>query len=359
MSVKKTIPARRSSARRNPVRTLFLALIGTLICVPAPVHAQRDNDPLVALVADGKGHVNYHAGVVKATGYGAPPAASNVSSPAQARLMAIGAAKADALRNLAMAVSSVQVTAETTVKNYVLENDTVKTQISALLKSPRVISEKFQPDGTAVVVVALPLYGEDSIAAVVFPEALPEFKRRIARVNLPDPEPGAEALPRGGAGADADGRFRGPEKPAVRVAAPRPAAKPAPLRGPEPGPTPLSDPGPFSAVIIDCRGLGVKAIMSPKLYDTAGREVYGTVRVTPEYAIETGIVSYPRSMAEAIQSARAGNHPLIVKAIRVGDKHRFNPVISLEDADRILAANNRDGFLEQTRVIFLVDPIRY
>jgi hypothetical protein len=98
--------------------------------------------------------------------------------------------------------------------------------------------------------------------------------------------------------------------------------------------------------------------MSPKLYDTAGREVYGTIRVTPEYAIETGIVSYPRSMAEAIRSARSGKHPLIIKALRVADKHRFHPVISLEDADRIIASNNRDGFLEQTRVIFLVDPVR-
>ena len=103
---------------------------------------------------------------------------------------------------------------------------------------------------------------------------------------------------------------------------------------------------------------GYSNIKSFKLYDTTGREVYGTVRVSPEYAIETGIVGYPRSMAEAIRSARAGSRPLIVKAVRVADKHRFHPVISLEDADRILAANNRDKFLLRTAVIFLVDPVQ-
>jgi hypothetical protein len=102
----------------------------------------------------------------------------------------------------------------------------------------------------------------------------------------------------------------------------------------------------------------VSAVMSPKLYDTTGREVYGTVRVRPDYAIETGIVGYPRSMRQALQGSRAGSHPLIVRAVRVADKFRFNPVISLEDADRILAANNRDGFLQRTAVIFLVDPVR-
>jgi hypothetical protein len=127
---------------------------------------------------------------------------------------------------------------------------------------------------------------------------------------------------------------------------------------PEPGVTPQTDNGPFTSLIVDCRGLRIDAIMSPKLMDTAGREIYGTVRVTPEYAIETGIVGYPRSMPDALRSARAGAHPLIVKAVRANDKFRFNPCISMEDGDRILAANNRDRFLEATRVIFLVDPLK-
>lgn len=339
----------RSFRRCSVVLTVTTAASAVALAIPAraQVNVQInvrgnggvsvDRDPLVDTVANGKGRINYSAGVIKATGYGAP--SKLAGSPVQAKLMAMGAAKADALRNLAMAVSSIQVTATTKVRNYVLQSDVIETKLESILQSPRVVSEKFQKDGMAVVIVELPMYGEDSIASVVLPEVLPE------------PSPSAPALP-----APAPGTFKGPDEPAIRIERPT-AARPS-YKQSDPGVTPLSDSGPFSAVIIDCRGHDIQAVMSPKLFDTTGREVYGTVRVSPEYAIETGIVGYPRSMGEALAGARAGSHPLIIKAVRAADKFRFHPVISLEDADRILAANNRDHFLERTAVVFLVDPIR-
>jgi len=306
---------------------------------PVTININAQDTPVVDVVAGGRGRVNYAAGVIKATGYGAMPA--RAESVAQARLMALGAAKADALRNLAMSINDVRVTATTRVKNYVLESDVVRTEVEALLRAPRIVSEKMESDGTAVVIMELPMYGKESLAAAVLPEVLRE-------------EGAAAPLP------PADFKvFRGPDQPAVRIEAPRPRPLPAPLRGPEPGPTSESETGPFSAVLVDCRGLGIEAVMSPKLYDTAGREIYGTVRVSHDYAIEVGVVAYPRSMAEAINGSRAGSHPLIVRAVGFADKHRFNPVISKEDGDRILAANRRDGFLERTAVLFLVDPVRY
>ncbi|MDX1933722.1 MAG: hypothetical protein SFU56_14080 [Capsulimonadales bacterium] len=352
-------------------RMLALVLAGLLLPMVPPVAVsaeERQDDPLVDTVSNGRGRINYSAGVVKATGYGAPPAEGVAGTPAQAKLMALGAARADALRTLAMTVSSIQVTAETKVKNYVLEKDEVRTSLSALLKSPRVVSEAMQADGTAVVVMELPLYGPRSVASIVYPEVLknrtaPRTETEEFSAAAPSTFSGpgvriASALPAGGAGADVSGNFRGPAKPAIKVVPPVVRSGRI-YSAVEPGLTPRSDNGPFTSVLIDCRGLNVEAIMSPKIYDTTGREVYGTVRVTPEYAIDTGIVSYPRSMGEAIRSARAGAHPLIVRGIRTADRHRFNPVISMEDADRILAANNRDRFLEQTRVILLVDPVRY
>lgn len=334
------------------VATAFSLLAASALILPTAASAQVnvqinvrsggkvdvDRNPVVDTIENGKGRINYAAGVVKATGYGAIPKGY---PPAQSRLMAMGAAKADALRNLAMTVASIQVTATTKVRNYVLQSDVVETKLETILQSPRVISEKFNNDGTATVVVELPMYGEDSIAAAVLPEVLPS-----APVEIP-PAPAGVSV------------FKGPDEPAVPIKAPTASRPEYRLPGGvEPGVTPAAESGPFSAVIVDCRGLGINAVMSPKLYDTTGREVYGTVRVSPEYAIETGIVSYPRSMAEAVNSARAGSRPLIIRAIRAADKHRFNPVISMEDADRILAANNRDHFLERTAVVFLVDPIR-
>jgi hypothetical protein len=280
--------------------------------------------------------------------------------------MALGAARADALRTLAMSVSSIQVTAETTVKNYVLQKDEVQTRLSALLQNPKIVSEKVLADGTAEVVVELPMYGPGSVAAVVYPEVLgnrsqTEYEPLAPPTAIPPVAPtitpGVNPQLVYGAGSDENGNFRGPKTPAVRVK-PTVPTNTRNLPNVELPTTPLSDNGPFTSVIIDCRGLNVEAIMSPKIYDTTGREIYGTMKVSYDFAIDTGIVGYPRTSTEALRSARAGKRPLIVRALRVADKHRFHPVISLEDGDRILATNNRDRFLEQCRVILLVDPVR-
>ncbi len=309
---------------------LTLAPQGTTVTTTTTT-VRRDADPLVDTGVNGKARVNFNAGVIKATGSGALPAPGVATNDAQARLMALGAAKADALRNLAMMVSSVQVTSETRVKNFQTESDTVETRLEAVLRNARVIREDFK-DGVATVTVEMSLYGDNSVAEAVFPEILPE-----QQPASPD--------------------WEGPREPAIALP-PAKMPRPLPPLGREPGLTPASDNGPFTSVIVDCRGMDIQAAMAPKLMDDAGNEVYGTVRVSADYAIAVGIVGYPRSMSEAIRSRRAGAHPLIVRATGAGDKHRFNPTISRSDAERILAANVRDHFLEKTSVVFLVDPLK-
>lgn len=344
---------------------LFAALSLTLLSLPTlSVGAQSDNDPYVDIVAQGKGRVNYSAGVVKATGYGAPP--TNSQNPAQARLMAMGAAKADALRNLAMAVSSIQVTATTKVKNYVTESDTVETKVTAILQNARIISETIGKDGMASVTVEIPLYGERSVASAVLAEALlePRAEPRVepaprARPEKPTraPEPEPEPLP--------DRAFK--TRPADPFKEPRGGARPIKVepRKPKPEPKnyhlPITSPieeGPFTSVIIDCRGLGIQAVMSPKIYDAAGREVYGTLQVDVDYAIEVGIVGYPRSVEEALSSKRAGQKPLVVRALRAKDASKIDVVLSNEDGRRILEENRQGEFLAKCRVILLCDPVR-
>ena len=52
-----------------------------------------------------------------------------------------------------------------------------------------------------------------------------------------------------------------------------------------------------------------------------------------------------------------GNNPLVVKAVEVkGGKNsinKVNVVVSVEDADRILLANEKSGMLENLAVVFV------
>lgn len=341
-------------------RTLLLA---SLALVPTPAHSAQQSP------------VNYTAGVVRATGSGAPPTASQ--NPAQARLMALGAAKADALRNLAMAVSSIQVTATTKVKNYVTESDTVETKISALLQNARIVSETVGKDGTATVTVEIPLYGPRSVASAVLAEVI--LDPRDLHGNAPAPRPEVRPEPR----PEPDRRPRRPippmpERPNLPnknvpltprpgFIEPRGGAKPLPVEPRSPRPTPRllplrltapSETGPFTSLIVDCRGLGIQAVMSPKLYDASGHEVYGTLRVDIDYAIEVGIVGYPRSVEEALTGKRAGERPLVVRALRAKDSYKIDVVLSDDDARRVIQADQQAHFLEKCRVILLCDPVR-
>jgi hypothetical protein len=272
----------------------------------------------VEIVAAGRGRINYEAGVVKAIGLGAVAPPTLRKSRSQDVLDARDAAMNDALRALGMAASQVRVTAETRVANYVTKSDDVRVRVEALLKNAEVIEERMLPSsGVYRVVVLARLTGPNSLLEAVSP-----------------PEP-----PR-----------------------PLPAATPTPAPAPTPDPNapgmPAPDGAEYSSLIVDCRGLNVTACMSPKLYDEDGDEVYGTMKISADYAIDTGIVAFPRSMSEARRSARVGNNPLLVRAHWVRDQNRFCPVISRRDAERARAANGDSHFFERTAVLFLVDPVR-
>ena len=71
----------------------------------------------------GSGGVDWRNGYVHVIGYGVPP--QGVYG-AQAKLMARGAAKADAYRNAVEVLKGVRVDSQSYVRNYVMQNDEVR-----------------------------------------------------------------------------------------------------------------------------------------------------------------------------------------------------------------------------------------
>jgi hypothetical protein len=114
--------------------------------------------------------------------------------------------------------------------------------------------------------------------------------------------------------------------------------------------------GPYTSLIVDARGFGVDRAMSPKVRKTDGSEVWGTLSVTPDFAIENGVVSYATSMEMAMKSSRCGKNPLVIKAVgkSVGGA-ACDVLISDEDASRVLSEDSAGKFLNTCRVVFIVD----
>lgn len=115
----------------------------------------------------GIGMINWTDGLVTVKGTGAPP---ENTPEGQARLMARRAAISDAYRNLAELINGVQVTSETTVKNFVTESDKILTKVQGFIKGAQVVDEKNLSDGTVEVVISVNLIGQDSLGSIVMTE---------------------------------------------------------------------------------------------------------------------------------------------------------------------------------------------
>lgn len=217
-----------------------------------------------------------------------------------------------AQRNLVGIIKGLQIDSETTMEDFLIGRDTVNRKISGILRGAQVVEEDVTSDGGYYVIMRVPLYGQDSIAAAIVPE--------IA-TNTPKPfETVTET-----------------ELPSAEVQSLHTAN--------------------YTGVIIDATGLGLGRTFSPVIYDTNGRAVYGVENLQPDPIIKFGMVSYSTSPTDQTARDRAGSSPLVVKAVEVrggqNSVNKVNVVVSVEDADRILMANENSHMLERCAVVFV------
>ena len=239
-----------------------------------------------------EGTTDWGKGVIRVIGNGVGKAKYKNKSPGQYRLTAQQAARMDAQRKLAEYAMGVQVSAESSMTDLALDDDTVKTRLnSVILKNAVQIGEaKYYEDGICEIVMELNLYGGvESVAPV-----------DITIINQPS------------------------------------------VVGNN-----------YTGLVIDCRGLGgVNPVMSPVIKNTNGQAIYGHQNLDYDKIIVNGMASYAEDAYDQVSRERAGNNPLVIKAVKLSDLNA-NPVVSVEDADKILAANQYDRFLENCAVVFV------
>ena len=288
---------------------------------------------------------NWQAGVIKAQGFGAPPA--DASSDAQASLMARRAAVVDAYRALLEASLDVTVRSRTSVERAGVKWDTVETQVEGIVRNAAVLDERQYGDGRYEVTVQMPLYGPNGLGQTVMPyvgPAAPPAPVPPASV-LPAPPPPAPVLP-------------APSPPRVTPAVPprRPGVSPLPV-------PPPAAPVAYTGLIVVVDGVHLDRSMSPAVLTPEGEVVYGRGwwkpgQISQELANNYGIVGYSATAGGG--DSRAGSNPLIVHAVGVSgpplSNFKTDVVISDEDAARIQAANAEGHFLDQLHVDIVVTP---
>ena len=278
---------------------LTVGLAAALLVTPAGAQMLGSVGEMNVIEVIGNGQVNWTVGTVRATGIGAYP--PNASNPVQAAAMAERAAITVARRNLLEIVKGVRIDSSTTVENFVATSDVIKSKVRGFIQGARVVEKKTLPAGGISVVMEIKLRGP--FADTLLPEVI-----------------------------------QTPVAPSVRPSTPAKAPDTV-----------------YTGLVVDARGLGVRPAMAPKIIDEKGEEIYGSAYVSRNYAIQQGMAGYSRSLEAARKNERVTDKPLVVKALKSAGASSSDIVISNVDARTLQAAAQKLKFLEQCKVMIILD----
>ena len=260
-------------------------------CLNAQVYQQVAN----------AGAINWQDQIIVSTGIGAP----NPKMPLAAqRAGAIEAAKRVALRNLLETVKGMAINSETTVENAMISSDIINTQVSGIVRNFKVVNTRYMSTGDVEVDVEIPLSG------VLFDALLPQ-------------QVGGPMMP--GQNFPIDPSFL-PQQSGV-----------------------------FTGLIVDPRGTNLRPAMAPKILDEQGNEVYGSGYVSRDYAVQIGVVGYEKDINRARTDERVKDNPMLIKGMKASGTNKTDLVISNSDAQRVLAAAKNMNFMEQCKVMIILD----
>jgi hypothetical protein len=279
-------------------KTGFFAVVTTvLIFIAGSARAQfagTITDVVTPVGSTGK--VDWTTNVVTAVGIGTSPA--QPSSASQARATAERVALEVAYRNLLGAIKGVQVDSTTTVENFMVTSDVIKTEVNGFIQGATIMDKKYMSDGSVEVTIGVKLTG--ALADTLLPKG----------ATSPSPPTGAAST--------APGQI-------------------------------------YTGLIVDARGLGVRPAMAPKILNEDGKEVYGSAWVNRDWAVWEGMVGYLKDPAAVQTNPRVADRPLTVKALKVFGDGRVDMVISNADAATLQGATQNLNVLEKCRVVILVD----
>ncbi len=239
------------------------------------------------------GEINWTSQVVRATGIAVPGGVGG-------RAGMIRVAEMDALRQILETVKGMQLSAETTVENYMLTSDVIRSRVEGIVRDYRRVGDPvYMSDGSIEITVEMDLRGAG----------------RFYDAILSPQMGGAQPMVTG----------------------------------------PVGTAGVYTGLVIDARGMGIRPAIAPRILSDSGDEIYGSRVVDRQWAIQQGMVGYARDMDSARTDERVLNSPMVLTAIRVTGANRTDVVISDDNARMLHGVAENFRFLQECRVIIVVD----
>lgn len=110
--------------------------------------------------------------------------------------------------------------------------------------------------------------------------------------------------------------------------------------------------GQYTSLIINAKGIGLEPVLYPVIINEEGKDIYSSVFISREFVVQNGVCKYFNNIEKALQDKKAGEKPLVVKAIR---KENSAIVLSTPDYNTIEKTTERHAFLKQGKVLIVLD----
>ena len=286
---------------RVPVQWLaptIIILTLSLSGVPVAAQAAGEGAGHYTDMVTPNGRADWTTGMVTAKGIGIPP--KNPVSALQAKEMAKSAAWAVALRNLLEVVKGVRIDSTTTIDNFILKNDEVRTRVEGMVRGAKLVKEQEMPDGSFETTVEMKLTGD--LSGVVLPKSsprthpLPQYTKTV----------------------------------------------------------PVLKPYTYTGLVVDARGTGAQTALAPRILNEQGDEAYSVAYVEQRDVAEQGIAIYVPDLPSAQANPRVTSTPLLVKALRSTGNNHTDLVVSDADVQTIHGIPEHFKFLKQAKVLVIL-----
>lgn len=248
-----------------------------------------------------QGQIDWERRVITAIGIGSPN--PNLPNAAAKRAAAIDMARIMALKELVGTMKGIYISGETTVENYTSGDQKITAQVEGLARAYRMVGgPKYFEDGSVEVTIEMSIDGD--LAALVL-----KGESFSTETGSPYAEEGTASN--------------------------------------------NSQSG-YSGLVIDCSAISLRPALSPKIVDQNGNEIYGSTKVSREFAVQQGMMGYLKDISKAKGNSRVGNNPYIIKAVAVSGANKTDIVLSNEDALKLNEIANNMNFLRECRVVAVV-----
>jgi hypothetical protein len=288
------------------------------------------------------GEINWTTAKITASGYGR---ANDDADKKLAPLLACRAATVDAQRNLLETVQGTRITSATTVDNFMLKDDSVKTSVEGVIKGARVTSRAFDRDKVCTITMAIDMNGP--LAQTVYQAENGDQQQafRIPTLDwIANLTWNVSFFPTANADDIAPNWVESIEQRLAEI-------ENRLLNG---TPEKIEDTTSPTGLVIDARGSNFIPSLSPKIREIRSGVIYPDSK-SKSSAISNGhLVSlFATDVDFAIRHPKVGDRPLVVKALRTYGDTRTEIVLGKESSEQLREMTESNDFVDAGVIIVL------